>query len=153
VTIGACTTLGHLVRDAKLAAAAPALWQAVSQVATPHLRALGTIGGNLCLDTRCNYYDQSWEWRRAIGFCMKRDGETCWVATSSPRCLAVSSTDAAPALIALNARARLVSPGGAREIPVHDLYHNDGMQYLTRRPDEILTEIVVPVTVGVRSTY
>ena len=69
------------------------LWQAAAQVATPQLRNMGTLGGNLCLDTRCNYYDQNYEWRKAIDFCMKKDGEICWVATASKRCLAVSSTD------------------------------------------------------------
>src|SRR6185295_11371256 len=100
---------------------------------------MGTIGGNLCLNTRCTYYDQSLEWRKAIGYCMKKDGKTCWVATSSPRCLAVSSTDTAPMLIALDARVRLVSAMGERDIAVADLYNNDGMHYLTRRPDEILS--------------
>ena len=75
---------------------------------------MGTIGGNLCLDTRCNYYDQNYEWRKAIDFCMKKDGEICWVATSSPRCLAVSSTDTAPALMALGAEVTLVSARPAR---------------------------------------
>ena len=109
-TIGAGVTLTELVRDvrfARLRRTAPAvrgLWQAAAQVATPHLRNMGTLGGNLCLDTRCNYYDQNYEWRKAIDFCMKKDGETCWVATSSPKCLAVSSTDTAPALLALGRR-------------------------------------------------
>ena len=67
---------------------------------------MGTLGGNLCLDTRCNYYDQNYEWRKAIDFCMKKDGAICWVATVSPNCLAVSSTDTAPALLALGARSR-----------------------------------------------
>ncbi len=114
---------------------------------------MGTLGGNLCLDTRCTYYDQTHEWRKAIDFCMKKDGEICWVATSSPRCLAVSSSDTAPMLQALDARVRLVSASGEREFLVADLYENDGMQYLTRRPDEILTEIVVPDQAGWRSTY
>ncbi len=70
---------------------------------------MGTLGGNLCLDTRCNYYDQNYEWRKAIDFCMKKDGEICWVATASKRCVAVSSTDCAPALLALGAKVRLVS--------------------------------------------
>jgi 4-hydroxybenzoyl-CoA reductase subunit beta len=130
-----------------------ALWQAAAQVATPHLRAMGTLGGNLCLDTRCNYYDQSFEWRKAIDFCMKKDGQRCWVATSSPTCLAVSSTDTAPALIALGASVTLVSATGSREVAVTDLYRNDGMHYLTRRPDEILTSVRVPDLSGWRSTY
>src|SRR5256884_10009199 len=119
------------------------LWQAAAQVATVHLRNMGTLGGNLCLDTRCNYYNQNYEWRKAIDFCLKKDGEICWVATASKRCVAASSTDTAPALMALGATVRLVSPAGEREIPVENLYQNDGIDYLTRRPDEILTEIHV----------
>ena len=151
--LGAGLTLSEIVRDAHLQRDCTALWEAAAQVATPHLRAMGTLGGNLCLDTRCNYYDQSQEWRQAIGYCMKKDGDRCWVATSSPTCLAVSSTDTAPALIALGATISLVSASGSREIPVSDLYRNDGMQYLTRRPDEILTAVQVPDLTGWKSTY
>jgi 4-hydroxybenzoyl-CoA reductase subunit beta len=163
VRIGATATLASLGRDARLHASLPGLWQAIVQVATPHLRTMGTIGGNLCLDTRCTYYDQTEEWRRAIGYCMKKEGTTCWVATSSPRCLAVSSTDTAPMLQALDARVELVSAAGTRTVAVADLYANDGMAYLTRRPDEILTAIEIPYATGLaapkplgeggRSTY
>jgi 4-hydroxybenzoyl-CoA reductase subunit beta len=151
--IGAMTTLTQVVRDERVRAAAPGLWQAAAFVATPHLRNMATIGGNLCLDTRCTYYDQSEEWRKAIGYCMKKDGSTCWVATSSPKCLAVSSTDTAPMLQALGAHVRLVSASGDRDLAVADLFANDGMQYLTRRPDEILTEVVVPDLTGWRTAY
>jgi 4-hydroxybenzoyl-CoA reductase subunit beta len=153
ITLGAGVTLTEIVRDDRLRLAVPGLWQAAAQVATPHLRNMGTIGGNLCLDTRCTYYDQSLEWRKAIDFCMKKDGKTCWVATSSPRCLAVSSTDTAPMLVALGARARLVSAQGERVVDVTDLYQNDGMHYLTRRADEILTDIAIPDQSGWRSAY
>jgi 4-hydroxybenzoyl-CoA reductase subunit beta len=129
------------------------LWQAAAQIATPHLRAMGTLGGNLCLDTRCNYYDQTYEWRKSIDFCMKKDGRICWVATSSPTCLAVSSTDTAPALISLGAAVRLVSASGERTVNVADLYNNDGIHYLTRQPDEILADIRLPAPSGWRSTY
>jgi 4-hydroxybenzoyl-CoA reductase subunit beta len=151
--IGAAATLTSLVRHAGLRDACPGLWQAAAQIATPHLRNMGTIGGNLCLDTRCTYYDQSEEWRKSIGYCMKKDGATCWVATSSPKCLAVSSTDLAPMLIALGARVRLVSASGERTIDAHDLYENDGMHYLTRRPDEILADITIPDQTGRTSAY
>jgi 4-hydroxybenzoyl-CoA reductase subunit beta len=115
---------------------------------------MGTLGGNLCLDTRCSYYDQNYEWRKAIGFCMKKDGDTCWVATSSDRCLAVSSTDTAPMLLALGASVTLISKnGGPREIALTDLYQNDGMNYLTRRPDEVLTNVLLPPAAGWRSVY
>ena len=153
LTIGAAATLTSLVRDQRIRTACAGLWQAAAQVATPHLRNMATIGGNLCLDTRCTYYDQTEDWRRAIGYCMKKDGQTCWVATSSPRCLAVSSTDTAPMLIALDADVRLISASGQRTVSVADLYHNDGMHYLTRRPDEILTAVRVPSRPEWRSTY
>jgi len=153
LTIGATATLTSLVRDERLRERCTGLWQAAIQVATPHLRNMGTIGGNLCLDTRCTYYDQTEEWRRAIGYCMKKDGKTCWVATSSPRCLAVSSTDTAPVLQSLGASVRLVSAAGERSVTLLDLYANDGMHYLTRRPDEILTEIHIPDQSGWKSTY
>ena len=153
LTIGAGATLTQIVNDARIRAGAPGLWQAAAQIATPHLRNMGTIGGNICLDTRCTYYDQNFEWRQAIDFCMKKDGKTCWVATSSPRCLAVSSTDTAPMLQALGARVHLVSTRGERDVDVADLYANDGMHYLTRRPDEILTSVAIPALDGWRSTY
>ncbi|MGE0811783.1 MAG: xanthine dehydrogenase family protein subunit M [Vicinamibacterales bacterium] len=153
VRLGAGVTLTDLVRSDALRARVPGLWQAVAQIATPHLRNVGTIGGNLCLDTRCTYYDQGPEWRKAIGYCLKKDGATCWVATSSPTCLAVSSTDAAPMLQALGARVQLVSARGERRVEVADLYANDGIAYLTRRPDEILTAVEIPATAGRRSTY
>ena len=153
VRIGAGVTLTAIVRHQALRARLPGLWQAVAQIATPHLRNMGTIGGNLCLDTRCTYYDQSYEWRKAIDFCMKKDGGTCWVATSSPTCLAVSSTDTAPMLQALGARVRLVSAGGERWVEVGDLYQNDGIRHLTRRGDEVLSSIEVPAEPGWRSTY
>jgi 4-hydroxybenzoyl-CoA reductase subunit beta len=153
LTIGAGVTLTALLRDVRVHDRYAGLWQAARQIATPHLRNMGTIGGNLCLDTRCNYYDQNYEWRKAIDFCMKKDGETCWVATASPKCLAVSSTDTAPALLALGAGVTLTSASGTRRIPLAELYQNDGIHYLTRRPDEILTAVHLPRLDGWRSTY
>ena len=151
--IGAGITLTEVVGFLKTSGSYAALRQAAVQVATPHLRNMGTLGGNLCLDTRCNYYDQNYEWRKAINFCMKKDGKTCWVATSSPKCLAVSSTDTAPALLALGATVTLVSAEKTRKIALADLYRNDGIHYLTRQPTEILTAIDVPRLEGWRSTY
>jgi len=147
-SIGAATTLTEIVNKKDLPLG---LRQAAHQVATVHLRNMGTIGGNLCLDTRCNYYNQNYEWRKAIDFCLKKDGDICWVATASKRCVAASSTDCAPALIALGARVKLVSSTNEREIAVEDLYNNDGIDYLKRRPDEILTEIKIEP--NVKSTY
>ena len=147
--MGAGLTLTEIIR---LEGVPAALKQAAGQVATVHLRNMGTLGGNLCLDTRCTYYNQNYEWRKAIDFCLKKDGDICWVATASKRCVAVSSTDTAPALMALGAKVKLVSKKGERELSVEKLYNNDGIDYLARRPDEILTEVVVPEP-GWRSTY
>lgn len=152
-SLGACLTLTEIVDSERVREKYRGLWQAAAQIATPHLRNMGTLGGNLCLDTRCTYYNQNHEWRQAIDFCLKKDGETCWVATASKRCVAVSSTDSAPALIALGARVRLVSSSEQRDVLLADLYRNDGINYLSRRPDEILTEVMLPDAEGWKSTY
>jgi 4-hydroxybenzoyl-CoA reductase subunit beta len=151
LNLGAGLTLTEVTKNESVREKFTALYQAAAQVATAHLRNMGTLGGNLCLDTRCTYYNQNYEWRKAIDFCLKKDGETCWVATASKRCVAVSSTDTAPALIALNATVRLAGVSGEREIPVENLYRNDGIDYLSRKPDEILTSISIPA--GWKSTY
>lgn len=151
--LGACLTLSEIAADPHFRNGMSALSQAASFVATPHIRNMATLGGNLCLDTRCNYYDQNYEWRKSINFCLKKDGTTCWVAPGSPKCMAVSSTDTAPALIALGARVRLVSRSGEREVLLSDLYNNDGMNYLKRRPDEILAEVLLDSLRGWKSTY
>ena len=153
LSIGAGVTLTALVQDRGVKSAYRGLWQAAAQVATPQLRNMGTLGGNICLDTRCNYYDQNHEWRKAIDFCMKKDGDICWVSTGSKTCLATSSTDTAPALISLRAEVELVSANGSRTVPLQDLYRDDGIHYLTRRKDEILTNIVLPHASGTRSVY
>ncbi len=165
LTIGAATTLEVLAADPRVTGPLGAILRAAAQVATPQIRAAATLGGNLCLDTRCNYYDQSLEWRKAIDFCMKAPAGTsidapraenpgiCWVAPQSPRCWAVSSTDLAPALIALGASVTLVSASGTRRIPLDALYADDGMTFLTRRPDELLTTVHVPRVASARSTY
>lgn len=127
--------------------------QAARLVSSPALRNVGTVGGNLCLDTRCNYYDRTEEWREAIGFCLKTGGDVCRVATSSPRCWAVSSSDTAPAAVALEATAVLVGPDGEREIPVASLYRDDGIAYLTKEPTEVLSHLRLPAPQTWRSAY
>jgi 4-hydroxybenzoyl-CoA reductase subunit beta len=153
LALGAGLTLTELVESASVREKYRGFWQAVAQIASPHLRNMGTLGGNLCLDTRCTYYNQSLEWRKAIDYCLKKEGETCWVATASKRCVAVSSTDSAPALIALGAKVKLVSAAGEREVAIADLYKNDGIDYLARKPDEILTEVTLPDAQDWRSSY
>ena len=108
--IGPAVTLMALERDARLRSERPALWAAVRSISTPILRTMGTIGGNVLLDTRCNYYDQNYEWRRAIDFCLKCEGDTCWTAPGSDTCLAVNSSDSVPVLIAMGAEVSLVGP-------------------------------------------
>jgi 4-hydroxybenzoyl-CoA reductase subunit beta len=151
--LGACMTLADIAADMRFRNGFTALAQAASLVATPHIRNMATLGGNLCLDTRCNYYDQNYEWRKAIDFCLKKDGDTCWVAPGSPKCMAVSSTDTAPALIALGARVRLVSRSEEREVSLADLYNNDGLDYIKRKPNEILAEVLLDSAHGWKSTY
>jgi 4-hydroxybenzoyl-CoA reductase subunit beta len=114
---------------------------------------MGTIGGNLLLDTRCNYYNQGYEWRRAINFCMKRDGVICWVAPSSPRCWAVQSSDGVPVAVALGAEVSLTSVRGTRRIPAAALYRNDGIDFLAKTPDELLTKYHLPAPNGWRTAY
>ena len=153
VTIGACTTLTAVASHPGVARDYPALATAAGVVSSPQLRNMGTLGGNVCVDTRCNYYSQTYEWRKAIGFCMKKDGDICLVAPGSDRCWAVSSSDTAPVLWSLGARLRLHGPGGERTIPVAALFHDDGIAYLAKRPDEIVTEILLPPADGWRSVY
>jgi len=153
LSLGACLTIADITRQADIRQRYPALWQAASQIATPHVRNVGTLGGNLCLDTRCYCYDQSYDWRKAVDFCMKKDGDACRATPGSAKCLAVSSTDSAPALLALGARVRLVSGAQEREIPLADLYQDDGRNHLTRRPDEVLTEVLLDPNEGSKSAY
>jgi len=149
IRIGATALLSDVANHPQIRARYPAFAEAVDSISSPPLRNMGTIGGNLCLDTRCTYYNQTEDWRRGIDYCLKEKGKTCWVATSSPKCLAHTASDAAPMLQALGARVRLVSRDGAgggtseRTIPIGELYRNDGIDYLTKRPEEILTEILL----------
>jgi 4-hydroxybenzoyl-CoA reductase subunit beta len=153
ITIGSCITLTQLSDHPTIRQSAPAVGVAAELVSTPLLRNMGTLGGNLCLDTRCNYYDQSYEWRKAIDFCMKKDGAICWVAPSSPRCWAVSSSDVAPVMVAIGAEYVLVGPGGERVVPAARFYNNDGINYLTKQPDEILSAVRLPAANGWDAVY
>lgn len=151
--IGATATLSGLARHPQVLEALPGLAEAAGQVSSPPLRNAGTVGGNLCLDTRCNYYNQTQEWRRAIGFCMKRAGDICLVAPGSPRCWAVSSSDLAPVAMVLGATLVLVGPDDRREIPAAALYRDDGIAPLSREAHEVLTEVRVPAPAGGGSAY
>jgi 4-hydroxybenzoyl-CoA reductase subunit beta len=151
--IGATVTLTTLAEHPVIQHFYPALATAASSISTPQLRNMGTIGGNLLLDTRCNYYNQTEFWRHSIGYCMKKDGDVCLVAPGSPRCWAISSADTAPVLVSLNAQVRLLSVHGERVIAVRDLFRDDGMHPYTKAADEILSEIMLPPADGWRSVY
>ena len=151
--IGSGVTLTTLAEHPLVLEHYPALATAAGSVSTPQLRNVGTIGGNLFLDTRCNYYNQTEFWRQSIGYCMKKDGDVCLVAPGSPRCWAISSADTAPVLVSLNAQARLVSVRGERLVAVGKLFRDDGMHPYTRASDEILSEIILPPADGWRSVY
>jgi 4-hydroxybenzoyl-CoA reductase subunit beta len=151
--IGAGVTLSRLASHPLVQEQYPALATAAASISTPQLRNMGTLGGNLLLETRCNYYNQTEFWRRSIGYCMKKDGDVCLVAPGSPRCWAISSADTAPVLVSLDARVRLVSARGERVLPVRELFRDDGLVPYTRAWDEMLTEVLLPPADGWRSVY
>lgn len=151
--IGSGVTLTELSEHPLVREHYTALAVAAGLVSTPQLRNSGTIGGNLLLDTRCNYYNQTEFWRNSIGYCMKRDGNICLVAPGSPRCWAISSADTAPVLVSLGAAIRLVSARGERVLPVRELFNDDGMRPYAKAADEILSEIILPPAANWRSVY
>ncbi len=151
--IGAGVSLTDIIEHPVIRRDYPALAQAARTISTPTLRNMGTIGGNLLLDTRCNYYDQNYEWRKGINFCLKKDGDVCWVAPGSKKCWAVQSSDLVPLMVALGAQVRLVSTVGDRMVTAKGLYNDDGIQYLHKRPEELLTEIHLPPVKGSRAVY
>ena len=144
LAIGGATRLSTVERDPLVRRRFPALARAVASISSPPLRNMATLGGNLCVDTRCTYYNQTEEWRRSIDYCLKEAGEICWVAPSSPKCWAHAASDSAPMLCALGARVVLASDGGEREVELPDFYRDDGIDYLTKRRQEILTRVLVP---------
>ncbi len=153
VRIGALARLSALEHHPYLCEHFGALAHAAREVSTPLLRNMGTIGGNLLLDTRCTYYDQSHEWRESIDFCLKKDGAICWVAPGSPRCWAVQSSDTVPVVCAMEADVELVGKDGTRRIRAADLYQDDGIQYLTKKPEELLTYLYLPPAGPWKASY
>src|SRR5918998_2395171 len=151
--IGAGVSLTEIVEHPVINRDYPAVAHAARVISTPTLRNMGTVGGNLLLDTRCNYYDQNYEWRRAINFCLKKDGDICWVAPGSSKCWAVQSADLVPLMVAIGAQMRLVSTVGDRLVSAKGLYNDDGIDYLHKRPEELLTEIHLPPVNGHRAVY
>jgi len=153
VRIGASVSLTDVCEHPVMKRDYPMVAAAARLISTPTLRNMGTIGGNLLLDTRCNYYDQNYEWRRGINFCLKKDGDICWVAPGSAKCWAVQSSDLVPLMVAMGARVRLASTLGERIIDAAGLYNNDGITYLHKRPDELLVDVHLPPRNGWRAVY
>jgi 4-hydroxybenzoyl-CoA reductase subunit beta len=153
LTIGSAVELRRIEHDPLIAPAYPALAYAARLISVPQVRAIGTIGGNVCLDVRCNYYNQSYEWRRGIGFCTKRGSEICRVAPGGDRCWAVASADTVPVLIALRAEATIVGPSGSRRVPVEGLYQDDGLVPMALQPGEIVSHIRIPPPGPYRCAY
>jgi 4-hydroxybenzoyl-CoA reductase subunit beta len=151
--IGAAVTLTEICENEIIKRDYPVIASAARTISTPILRNMGTIGGNLLLDTRCNYYDQNYEWRKGINFCLKKDGDVCWVAPGSSKCWAVQSSDLVPVMVAIGAKFRLVSTLGERMVDAAGFYNDDGIDYLKKRPDELLVDIHLPPTNGWRASY
>ena len=153
IRIGASVTLTDICENELIKRDYPVIAGAARTISTPILRNMGTIGGNLLLDTRCNYYDQNYEWRKGINFCLKKDGDVCWVAPGSSKCWAVQSSDLVPVMVAIGAKFRLASTLGERMIDAAGFYNDDGIDYLKKRPDELLVDIQLPPTNGWRASY
>ena len=153
LVIGGSVTLTDICEHPIIKRDYPVIASAARTISTPILRNMGTIGGNLLLDTRCNYYDQNYEWRKGINFCLKKDGDVCWVAPGSSKCWAVQSSDLVPVMVAIGAKFRLVSTLGARMVDAAGFYNDDGIDYLKKRHDELLVDIHLPPTNGWRASY
>jgi 4-hydroxybenzoyl-CoA reductase subunit beta len=154
VSIGALTTLSTIERSPVIRQEYRVLYEATKTVASPVLRNMGTIGGNICLDTRCLWYNQSLLWRKSCGFCLKKDGDLCHVAPSSKICWAAFSGDTPPALLCLGAEVEIASANESRRVPLSEFYVNDGIVHLHLEPNELVSRIMLPATSrGWRGSY
>ena len=154
VELGALTSLREIERSPLLQAKYPVLTEAAATVASPVLRNMGTVGGNICLDTRCLWYNQSLTWRKGCGFCIKKDGNLCHVAPGGTKCWAAFSGDTPPALLCLNAEIEIASAAGRRRMPLAEFYTGAGDNYRHLQPNELVTRIFLPgATAGYRGVY
>ena len=154
LVIGAAETLTAVARSPLARRIAPALAEAAGHVAGPQIRNAGTMGGNLCLDTRCTYYNQSFFWRQALGFCLKKDGDVCHVTRVGKKCVAANSADTPPVLMTLGAVADLASADGVRTVTVDEFFVANGEWNTVRRRDELVVRIRIPLPgPGVRTAY
>ncbi len=148
IRLGAMCSIAQLARDPLVQKMLPSLAAAASKIAGPQLREMGTLGGNICLDTRCVYYNQTYFWRKALGFCLKKDGTVCHVVQGGQRCVAAASNDTVPVLMTLGARVRVAGPDGLRDIPIVELYVPDGIVNTVLKPEELVVEVRVPSPEG-----
>ncbi len=154
LSIGALTTIAEVAANEVVRGRFPVVASAAVQVAGPNIRNMATLGGNLLLDTRCVYINQSYFWRKANNFCLKKDGDVCHVAPGGKRCWAAYSGDVAPALLTLGASVRLLSPRGERTLLLEEFFINDGIAKYDLKPDEILSAVRVPAaSADYRGTY
>jgi len=150
--IGSAVTLAAIAEHADIQRDYAALAMAAQAVAGPTHREVATIGGNICLDTRCFFYNQSQWWRDSNDGCMKYEGTICHVVPTSKRCYAAYSGDVAPALLVLGAEVEVAGPEGTRRLPLADLFNDDGIDYLTLTEGELVTAVHVP-TGSAQSAY
>ena len=154
VEIGALTTLTAIEHSQFLREHYPVLTEAAKTVASPILRNMGTLGGNICLDTRCLWYNQSLTWRKGCGFCIKKDGDLCHVAPGGTKCWAAFSGDTPPALLCLGAEIEVVGPNGARRVPLSDFYTKIGDAYKKLERNELVTRVFLPqASADLRGSY
>jgi 4-hydroxybenzoyl-CoA reductase subunit beta len=154
VEIGALTPLTDIERSDVLHSRYPVLPEAAKTVASPVLRNMGTIGGNICLDTRCLWYNQSLQWRKSCGFCIKKDGDLCHVAPGGSKCWAVFSGDTPAALLCLDAEIEIANSSGVRRVKLADFYTGIGDDYRKLQSDELVTRVLLPASSsGYRGVY
>ena len=153
LVVGAGVTLARLTGDAQVASRWPSLAEAARSVAASGHRTAATVGGNLCQDTRCVFYNQSEWWRASNGFCLKRGGTRCHVAPQGERCHAAFCSDLAPVLLAANAEVDLQAAGAARSLPLAALYRDDGAAHLALAPAEVLARVRLPPAAGMRLAF
>src|SRR6516164_7058545 len=152
--LGALVTLSELAAEPRIGREFPSLTKAAGLVAGPQLRNMGTLGGNLCLDTRCTYYNQTYFWREALGFCLKKDGVRCHVVPQGKRCVAAHSSDVAPTLIAYGAEVEIAGPSGRRRVSCAEFFVGDGIHNNILKPDELVTRVTLPAASrGQRGAY
>jgi len=154
VEIGALTTLSAIEHSPLVRSEFPVLYEAAKTVASPVIRNMATLGGNICLDTRCLWYNQSLTWRKSCGFCLKKDGDLCHVAPGGKFCWATFSGDTPPALLCLDAEIEIAGPSGTRRVALRDFYVNDGIVRLNLASDEVVLRVFLPASsAGWRGSY